>query len=212
MPDPIPDALLKEAARFPSATLHEAAGRAGALPGYIGPVRPGMSVAGRAYPVSGPGGDNLWLHRAIYECAPGDVIVASVGPERDFGYWGEVMAVAAIARGIAGLVIDGCVRDAVQLEQRGFPVFSSGLCIRGTVKNPIGYGTLGTPITVGEVTVRRGDLVVGDADGVVVLAGDSVADVVGASARREEKETHVFARLGAGERSLDIYDMPRLTR
>jgi 4-hydroxy-4-methyl-2-oxoglutarate aldolase len=120
------------------------------------------------------------------------------------------MAVAASARGVAGLVIDGCVRDAVQLEQRDFPVFAAGLSIRGTGKSPVGYGTLGSAISIGQTKVERGDLVVGDADGVVVLPALAVAEAVAASAGREAKEQDVFERLEAGERSLDIYGMPRL--
>lgn len=208
----ISDELLAEAGKLPSATLHEAAGRIGALPGAIGPVRYGMPVVGRAYPVLGPSGDNLWLHRAIYEGAPGDVLVASVGADAEFGYWGEVMAVAAQARGIAGLVIDGGVRDGAQMHERGFPVYSRGICIRGTIKNPDGHGTLGSPVVVGEVVVRRGDLVVGDDDGVVIIPAERVPEVVAHGFAREEKEADVFARLADGERSLDIYDMPRLVR
>lgn len=211
MAETLSDADLARAAGLPSATVHEAAGRVGALPGRLGPVHPSMAVAGRAYPVSGPSGDNLWLHRAIVEAAPGDVLVASLGADPDYGYWGEVMAVAAQARGIAGLVIDGCVRDALQLSERGFPVFSTGLSIRGTAKDPIGYGTLGAPVRIGEVRVHRGDLVVGDADGVVVIPAARASEVLAASVAREEAEVAIFARLEAGEHTTTIYDLPRLT-
>lgn len=207
----ISDELLAQASKLPSATLHEAAGRTGALPGAITPVRYGMSVVGRAYPVSGPGGDNLWLHHAIYECNPGDVLIASVGNDYEYGYWGEVLAVAAQARGISGLVIDGGVRDGAQMNDRAFPVFSRGICIRGTVKNPEGHGTLGLPVAIGNIVVARGDLVVGDDDGVVVIPASRVAEVVDEGLAREDKEADVFRRLSAGERSVDIYGMPTVT-
>jgi 4-hydroxy-4-methyl-2-oxoglutarate aldolase len=193
-----------------SATLHEAAGRIGALPGAIKPIRPGMRVVGPAYPISGVVGDNLWLHRAIAEARPGDVLVAAVAGDDapDYGYWGEVLAVAAQARGIAGLVIDGGVRDVVQLEERGFPVFARGLCIRGTEKDPAAPSTHGSPVRFGGVTVRAGDLVLGDDDGVVVIPQDRAGAAVEAGVRRDADENDIFARLLAGETTLAIYGLP----
>ena len=212
MSSSLSDAVLLRAANLASATLHEAAHRIGALPGAIGPVRYGLKVVGRAFPVLGPSGDNLWLHRAIYEAQPGDVLVANVGTDRDFGYWGEVMAVAAQSRGLAGLVIDGGVRDGAPLMEMGFPVFSHGISIRGTGKDPEGHGTLGQPVVMGSTTVRRGDLVVGDDDGVVVIPAEKAEFIVAAAEAREEKEVDILERLRSGQRSLDIYDLPRGNR
>lgn len=198
-------------AGLPSATLHEAAGKIGALPAAFGPVRPGMTVAGPACPVLSPPGDNLWLHRAIYAARPGEVLVVAFGEGSDpaeFGHWGEVMAVAALERGIAGLVIAGGVRDAVQLESRGFPTFSTALNIRGTAKDPHGVGEVGDPVTIGGVVVHRGDLVLGDDDGVVVIPAADAATAVAAARQREAAEQDIFARLAAGESTLDIYGLP----
>ncbi|MEV4747495.1 RraA family protein [Streptosporangium amethystogenes subsp. fukuiense] len=203
--------LVREAAALPAATLHEAAGKIGALPAAIGPVRPGMRVAGPALPVLSPPGDNLWLHRAIYAAEPGDVLVVAFGDGADpleYGHWGEVMAVAALHRGIAGLVTSGGVRDGDQMAERGFPVFAPSLCIRGTGKDPDGRGSVGAPVRIGGVTVRRGDLVVADGDGVVVLPVADAAGAVRAAARREAAEQEIFDRLAAGETSLDIYRLP----
>lgn len=197
--------VVRRAAALGAATLHEAAGRIGVLPREIKPVAPGMRVCGPAVTVHSPGGDNLWLHRAIYVAAPGDVLVVHVSGAVDFGYWGEIMSTAAQARGLGGLVIDGCVRDADLLEQLGFPVFSAGLCIRGTGKDHGASGWINHPLRMGEVSVAGGDLVLGDRDGLVVIPRERAAEVVAASEAREAKEADVMQRLRAGERTLEIY-------
>jgi len=204
------DELVLAAADLPAATLHEAAGRIGALPSRIRPIRPGMRVVGRAFPVTGGPGDNLWLHRAVYEAAPGDVLVVvpASGEAPEYGYWGEVLAVAALERGIAGLVIDGGVRDAVQLESRGFPTFAARICLRGTGKNPDGPGSLGEDVVVGDVTVSRGDLLIGDDDGVVVIPADEARDAVDDGHRRESDEIEIFRRLAEGESTISVYSLP----
>ena len=125
--------------------------------------------AGPALTVHSPGGDNLWLHRALDVAQPGDVLVVHVSGAHEHGYWGEIMTTMAKVRGLAGLVIDGCVRDGVLLEQIGFPVFARGLCIRGTGKDYGAIGWIGEPVLIGDVTVSAGDLVVGDGDGVVAV-------------------------------------------
>jgi 4-hydroxy-4-methyl-2-oxoglutarate aldolase len=193
-----------------TATLHEAAGRIGALPSAIKPVAPDMRVAGLAYTVRGPSGDNLWLHHAIARAAPGDVLMADVGSDHEFGYWGEVMSTAAKARGLAGLVINGGVRDRDELIVAGLAVFSDRLCIRGTGKDPGGAGALGAPVRIGEVVVAPGDFVVGDVDGVVVLPAARVAEVLDAADRRTHDETAILLRLLGGDTTLDIYGLPPL--
>jgi 4-hydroxy-4-methyl-2-oxoglutarate aldolase len=202
-----PDAAVLAAAReLPAATLHEAGGRIGVLPSAIKPVAPGMRVCGPAVTVHSPGGDNLWLHRAIYVAQPGDVLVVHVGDAHDFGYWGEIMSCAAQARGLAGLVIDGCVRDGAVLAQAGPPVFARGLCIRGTGKDFVARGWINHPTLFDDLTVHAGDLVVGDADGVVVVPRERAAQVVAAAREREDKEAAVLERLRAGERTLELYN------
>lgn len=202
-----PDAdLLRRAARLPTATLHEAGGRIGVLPHEIRPVGRGMRVCGPAVTVASPGGDNLWLHRAIYVARPGDVLVVHVSGAFDFGYWGEIMATAAKERGLGGLVLDGCVRDGDLLEDLGFPVFARGLCIRGTGKDFGARGWINHPVLIGDLTVSAGDLVVGDRDGVVVVPGPRAHEVVSASEQREAKEADVIRRIAAGERTLEIYN------
>lgn len=200
-----PDLLIAKATGLSSATLHEAAGRIGALPSVIKPADVKVTVCGRALPVKSAPGDNLWLHRAIYEAAPGDVLVVDVGDGQEFGYWGEVMAVAAQVRGIAGLVINGGTRDSQRMVEIGFPVFSAGICIRGTVKEAHAIGSVGEAITLGDVLIQRGDLVVGDADGVVVVQAGLAEAAIEKSLQRDANELELFARLRAGERTIDIY-------
>jgi 4-hydroxy-4-methyl-2-oxoglutarate aldolase len=192
---------------FPTATLFEASGGQTALPSDIKPVVAGWRIAGPAFPVQGPPGDNLWLHRAIYAASPGDILVVHVGDHHEAGYWGEIMSTAAQVRGLGGLVIDGCVRDARDLAEVGFPVFSRGLCIRGTGKDRDARGTLGQPVTIGGVTVMAGDLIVGDDDGVVAIRADRIAATLDRAAARTAKEAAIVERLKRGETTLAIYDL-----
>lgn len=202
----VPADVLARAARVPTATLHEAAGREGALPHAIKPVHAGMRLCGPAVTVHSPGADNLWIHRALYVARPGDVLVVHVSDMPDFGYWGEIMSTAAKACQLGGLVIAGCVRDIDLLEQIGFPVFATGLCIRGTGKDPIARGWVNHPVRIGDITVHAGDLVVGDRDGVVVIEQARAAQVVTAAEEREAKEAEVLKRIAAGERTLEVYN------
>jgi 4-hydroxy-4-methyl-2-oxoglutarate aldolase len=196
---------LEQIAKYPAATLHEAAGRTGALPSGIKPVAPAFRAAGPAVTVATAPGDNLWIHRAIDAAAPGDVLVVHTGGAHEWGYWGELMSVAARRLGLGGLVIDGCARDGERLARLGFPVFARGLCIRGTAKASSALGALNEAVQIGEVTVHPGDLVVGDGDGVLVLPRASVEAILRAAAAREAKEATILERIEAGERTLDIY-------
>jgi len=193
------------ASRLSAATLHEAAGKIGALPSAIKRVAPGFKLCGPAVTVNSPGGDNLWLHRAIYEAKPGDVLVVHVADHYEHGYWGEVMSTAAQARGLGGLVIDGCVRDGALLQEIGFPVFSRGLCIRGTGKDFGARGWINAPLLLGDVAIQPGDLIFGDGDGVVCIPRAEVPRAIDASVARDTLELAICERLRQGETTLDIY-------
>lgn len=194
------------ARKLPSSTLHEAGGRIGVLPTAIKPVTPGLRICGPAVTVHSPGGDNLWLHTALYVAQPGDVLVVHVSGGYDHGYWGEIMSTAAQARGLGGLVIDGCVRDGERLGAIGLPVFARGLSIRGTGKDRRAIGWINAPLLFDDVTVQPGDLIVGDGDGVVAIPRARAAAVVEASRQREAKEAEVMRRLRGGERTLELYN------
>jgi 4-hydroxy-4-methyl-2-oxoglutarate aldolase len=197
-----------DVAALGSATLHEAGGRIGAIPAAIRPVTSSPAFAGPAVTVAGPPGDNLWLHRGIYECKPGDVLVATVSGAYEWGYWGELLTCAAQERGIAGVVIDGCVRDLARLAELGFPVFARGTAIRGTMKASDGVGAINDGLVLGEIVVHPGDWVVGDHDGVVVIPRDRLTAVVAAGQERVRKEAHLMQQLRDGKRTLDLYDFP----
>ncbi len=190
-----------------AATVHEAYGRRGALPSAIKPVHVSSRVCGPAFTVDCPPSDNLWIHRAVYAAAPGDVLVVDVRGQTEAGYWGEILSEAALVRGLGGLVITGGVRDVDRIAALGFPVFAANVCIRGTGKEPAGDGRLGEPIRVGTVTVRPGDAVVGDADGVVVVEAGEVDAVIAAARARALEERDVLRRIRDGESTLEIFGL-----
>jgi 4-hydroxy-4-methyl-2-oxoglutarate aldolase len=197
--------IIAAASVLPTATLHEAGGKIGALPSAIKPIDPAFRLCGPALTVHSPGGDNLWLHRALCMARPGDVLVVHVSDAHEHGYWGEIMNTAAKVRGLAGLVIDGCVRDGMLLEEMAFPVFARGLCMRGTGKDYGAIGWINEPVMVGNVVVSAGDLVAGDRDGVVVLPRVAAADIVRKGQRREAEEAEIIRRIEAGDTTMQVY-------
>jgi 4-hydroxy-4-methyl-2-oxoglutarate aldolase len=182
-------------------------GESGALtfPPRIRPVWPGATLAAPAYPVRCTPGDNLAVHVAVTRAPAGAVLVVDVGEVAERGYWGEVLTTGAQARGLAGLVIDGGVRDVAALERLGFPVFSSTVALRGATK--VSRGSVGLTTVVAGVTVAPGDWVVGDVDGVVVVPGGSLEDVMAAARRRSAGETDTFAALREGGTTVDLFHL-----
>lgn len=183
-----------------AATLGESGGRP--MRPRIRPAWPGATVAAPAYPVRCTPGDNLAIHVAVTTAPPGSVLVADVGHVDERGYWGEVLTTAAEARGLAGLVIDGGVRDVGALAAHRFPAFSSTIALRGATKEH--PGTVGMPVTVGGVAVSAGDWVVGDVDGVVVVPADAVDQVLAAGLGRADKEAGFFDALRGGRTTVDL--------
>lgn len=194
---------MQKLSRFSAATLHEALGKMGNLPSAIKPIASGMRVCGPAYTVQTIPGDNKIIHRAYALAQPGDVLVVNCSGYYEAGYWGDLMSLGAKTKGINGLVIDACVRDADDIETMGFPVFSRGLCIRGT--SSLEGGTLNQPIVMGEVLVHPGDIVVGDRDGVVVVPKDRIDEVIEKASARESREEWVREQLRQGKTSIQIY-------
>jgi 4-hydroxy-4-methyl-2-oxoglutarate aldolase len=186
-----------------AATLGESGARR--MHPRVKPAWPGARVAAPAYPVRCSPGDNLGIHVAVTLAPAGSVLVADMGGTRDFGYWGEVLTTGAEARGIAGLVIDGCVRDGDALAGHGFPVFSTGLALTGATKAQ--PGSVARPVTVGDVAVEAGDWVVGDVDGVVVIPGAAVDDVLAAGRARAEKERALFVALRDGATTVEQFGL-----
>jgi 4-hydroxy-4-methyl-2-oxoglutarate aldolase len=188
---------------FGSATLGESGGSP--LPPRIRAVWPGARLAAPAYPVCCAPGDNLALHVAVTRAPRGSALVADVGEERERGFWGEVLTVAAQARGIAGLVIDGGVRDLDALASHAFPVFASAIVLRGASKR--GPGAAGRPARVGGVGVESGDWIVGDADGVTIVRGAELERVMEAARARAARERQLFAELRAGHTTLELLEL-----
>lgn len=203
------DAEIAALAGFSSSTVHEAIGQVGAMASIVKPIAPGMRVCGPALTVDCPAGDNLMIHAAIAGARPGDVLVVDHKGALDDGPFGEVMATACRARGIVGLVIDGCVRDSAEIRAMGFPVFARGLCIRGTTKAL--HGSIGRPITCARVAVEPGDIVLGDEDGLVVVPRARTAEAAEAAAERVRREAEMMEKIRAGVTTVELLGLePRL--
>jgi 4-hydroxy-4-methyl-2-oxoglutarate aldolase len=197
------DALAAELLRHGAATLGETGGLA--THHRLKPAWAGARVAGPAYTVKLGEGDNLAIHVGCAEAPPGSVLVVDATEPPEFGYWGEVLTTQAVARGIAGLVIDGGCRDVAALEARGFPVFSSLVALRGAAKER--GGSVGDIVMVGGTPVRPGDWVVGDVDGVTVVPGAHVSEIAELARTRTAKEQELFTALEAGATTIELLDL-----
>jgi len=183
-----------------AATLGESGAQV--MPPRIRPAWLGARVVGPAYPVRCTPGDNLAIHVAVTRAPAGSVLVVDVGDVAERGYWGEVLTTGALAREIGGLVIDGGVRDVAALEALDFPVFSRTIALRGATKTA--RGSVGVPVVVAGVPVVPGDWVVGDVDGVVVVPGGRLAEVIDAGRSRLSAEIGYFAALRDGATTVGI--------
>jgi 4-hydroxy-4-methyl-2-oxoglutarate aldolase len=197
----VPDPLLQSLAVLGTATVYEASRADIACAPTLRAMWPGARICGRALPVRCAPRDNLPIHHAVAAARPGDVLVVDAGGVVA-GYWGEVLTVAAMARGVVGLVIDGGVRDIDRMHDLGFPVFAAAPGLFSTEKRD--PGTVGEPITVGGVPVATGDVVLADADGIVVVPQARAEEVVAAGRAREDKEQDFMRELIAGRTTLEL--------
>jgi RraA family protein len=189
--------LVRQAGEYQAAILADVNGRRGAMHGRIAALRPRMKLAGPALTVEVRPGDNLMIHAAISLAKPGDVLVIDGKGDQTAALMGTIMMTACKQLGLAGVVIDGAVRDSLELDEMDFPVFSVGTNPNGPTKNV--PGRIGHPITCGGVAVRSGDLVVADADGVVVIERERVEALLPLARRKVEDENARVAAIKKGD-------------
>ncbi|PNH85706.1 4-carboxy-4-hydroxy-2-oxoadipate aldolase/oxaloacetate decarboxylase [Arthrobacter sp. AFG20] len=196
------DTRITRLAQLGAATVYEANGQRGAIDPAIKPLDPKTKVAGRAVTLDLEPGDNWFIHVALLEAGEGDILVVDAKGYTQAGPWGDVLTLAAQERGLAGLVIDGAVRDSQEIIASGFPVFTRGVCIRKTTK--VQKGRVNVPVTIGGVLIHPGDVLVGDADGLVRVLAADVNTALSSAEQRELKEEAMRARIREGATTLDL--------
>jgi 4-hydroxy-4-methyl-2-oxoglutarate aldolase len=198
-------AAVEKLARFGVATVHEAMGRVGLMHPYIRPIYTSAHACGTAVTVLLHPGDNWMMHVVAEQLQPGDVVVAACSAENTDGFFGDLLATSFRARGARGLIIDGGVRDAKDLTEMQFPVFSRAISAKGTVKSTL--GSVNIPVVCAGALVNPGDVVIADADGVVVVPAAIAQQAADAAEAREANEGEKRAKLAAGALGLDMYNM-----
>lgn len=204
------DNVLDRFDKIPLGNICDANEKVGAMDYGIRPIDHSKRLSGYAYTVKGHPGDNVSIHMAMLEAPKDSVLVVDMNGYCKGGHFGEIMATACLEHGIRGLVIDGSVRDAQDIEDVGFPVFARGICPNGTTKYDV--GKRGIPIVCGGVQVETGDLIIGSRDGVVVIKKDRISDVLTKAEAIMHKEEEIIIQLKEGMTTADVYRFPALEK
>ena len=196
--------VVHQAATFQAAILADVAGRRGTMHARVAPVHERMQLAGPAFTVEVRPGDNLMIHKALEIAQPGDVIVVDAQGDVTNSITGEIMMTEACKKGIAGVVVDGAVRDSEALSELAMPVYAAGVNPKGPYKD--GPGEINVPVSLGGVVVNPGDIIVGDADGIVVIAPADAPELLGKAQAKFQKEQEIFRAIEAGTRDKSWID------
>lgn len=193
---------IAELRKFSICQLADALGPACSVETGIRPIDPRFRLCGIAFTVECPAGDNLTVHHALHVAQPDDVLVVASSPDCDGALWGELMSISAQSRRLAGTIIDGPVRDPVEIQDLGFPVFCREFNPRRATKET--YGRINVPLSIGKLSVRSGDLVLADVNGIICIPRARWSEVLRLAFEVVQKETNIKDQIRLGRTIFEI--------
>ena len=197
--------LSAELRQFSVCQLMDGLDRSCSVETAIGPIDPKFRICGPAFTVECAPGDNLTIHHALHLAQPGDVLIVGGSPNCNAALWGELMSISAQSKGLAGTIIDGPVRDPLEIRALGYPVFSRSINPCRATK--INYGKINVPVRIGEIWVRPGDLVLADANGIASIPRAQADQALQLASEIVRKENTIRSQILAGRSLFDIFDL-----